>query len=150
MHICFPKLYTVKEEWEKAKTTCNNDGGALISVLTQDDKSALDYYSDLNYNTNNFNLIWLGLRKTEATLCWDGTCDGKLRWQDGHQFVFDPIIHDNIKGDNSQDSICFIKKYIENQYIANGCDYARTFLCQITCPGESKIELNRQKLTWGR
>ena len=129
----------MKEEWDKAKTICHNDGGALISVLTQDDKSALDYYSDLNYNTHDNGIIWIGLRKTEATLCGNGTCDGKLRWQDGYQFVFDPIIHDNVEG-GLEDNICFQRKYLSNKYFASNCQDARAFLCQIACPGESQIE----------
>ena len=138
MHACFPKLYTVMEEWEKAKTICNSDGGALISVLTPDDGSALNYYSDFNYNINNIGITWIGLRKTEATSCWNGTCDGNLRWQDGNQFVFDPSIHDNIKGQGN-DKICFQRKYLANEYASNECHDTKSFLCQITCPGESII-----------
>ena len=136
--IFLPKLYTVKEDWEKAKTICNTDGGALSSVLTQDDVSALNYYS----NINPYNNTLIGLRKTEAAMCVDGTCDGKLRWQDGHQFVFNSLIYDYIRGDAStQDHNCFRRSKIYTRYVGGDCNMLLPFLCQIACQGENIIAL---------
>ena len=138
MHTCFPKLYTVKEEWEKAKTICHSDGGALISILTQDDNSTMNYYSALNYNANSNGIIWIGLRKTEATLCWDGTCDGKLRWQNGNTFLFDPLIHNEVLVD-SEGKNCFRVVHDKQNVNDRSCNHKSHFLCQIACPGESKF-----------
>ena len=50
----------VNEEREAANNICNNEGGVLATVITMDDKSALDYY--VNQTVEN---VWIGLKKIE-------------------------------------------------------------------------------------
>ena len=131
----FPKLYTVAEEWEAANTICNNDGGALASVLTQDDKSAVDFYVNQTDKT-----VWAGLKKIESISCSNDTCDGKLRWQNGKELVFDSLIHNEIIADGSTiDAKCFRRRYNRINYGDLKCHQLYPFLCQISCPGESII-----------
>ena len=128
----FPKLYTVTEDREAANTICNNDGGALAIVLTQDDRSAMDYYVNETDKP-----VWVGLKKIEDINCSNDTCDGKLRWQNGKQFVFDSQIHDAIVGDGIADSMCFRRRYNKQNYNDVKCHQTNHYLCQIACPGKS-------------
>ena len=141
--ILFPKLYTVEEDWERANSICNSDGGALISVLTEEDKSALSYYSNQEPKR-----LWVGLKKTENTSCWDGECDGKLRWQDGSQFVFDSLIHDGIKGNGTGNSYgnCFRWRNTQQKIDDYACSSKEKFICQIACPGKSIFIIHRVQL----
>ena len=119
-----------------ANTICNNDGGALASVLTQDDRSALDYY--LQQTTK---LVYVGLKKIEDITCSNNACDGKLRWQNGKTFKFDSLIHNEVLVDGSNDKSvnCFRMKYDKQNINDRNCDFKSHFLCQIACPGESKF-----------
>ena len=136
MRHYFQKLYTVEEEREVANTICNNDGGALASVLTQDDKLALDYYG----NQTAKSWVFVGLKKIKYKICSNQTCEGKLRWQNGKTFVFDPLIHDEVLVNGGSNSNCFKRNFVKQWYNDMKCVTAKgQFLCQIACPGESKF-----------
>ena len=136
MQHYFQKLYTVEEEGDVANTICNSDGGALASVLTQDDKSALDYYG----NQTAKSWVLVGLKKIEYITCSNQTCNWKLRWQNGKTFVFDSLIHDEVVADGSSNSNCFKRNFVKQWYNDMKCVTAKgQFVCQITCPGESKF-----------
>lgn len=122
------------EDWKSSNTICNNDGGSLMSVITQDDKSALTHYSDTSPGNN----IWVGLRMIEATNCTNDLCDGKLRWIDGNQFVYGSLMYDNVTGDvASQDHACFRRNRPNKEYVLDNCKGGRQYLCQIPlCSGK--------------
>ena len=124
----------VNEEREAANNICNNDGGVLATVITMDDKSALDYY--VNQTVEN---VWIGLKKIENDVsCIDNDCDGKLRWQNGYPFVFDSTIQDSIRGNGGgSNPDCFKRKYKNPYYNDLPCNQKAHFLCQIVCPGET-------------
>ena len=137
VNIWLPKLFitgATVEPWKSANTICNNDGGSLMSVITQDDKSAFAHYSNA-YPSNN---IWVGLKKIEATSCINDQCDRKLRWLDGNQFVYDSLMHGTVTADTSlQDHTCFRGNMPNKQYIQDDCEGpSRPFLCRIElCSG---------------
>ena len=138
MNIWLPKLFInsgTAKAWKDGNTICNNDGGSLMNVITQDDRSAFAHYS----NAYPIKHIWVGLRKIEATSCINDLCDGKLRWLDGNQFVYDSLMHGTVTGDaSSQDHTCFKGNMPNHVYIQDDCEGPkRPFLCQIQmCSGK--------------
>ena len=136
MNIWPPKFFgaSVAQDWKGANTVCNDDGGSLMSVITQDDKSALTHYSNIPGTGGN---IWVGLRMIEATNCTNDLCDGKLRWIDGNQFVFDSLMYDNVTVDViSQIHTCFKRDRPNKEYVLENCNINRQFLCRIPlCSG---------------
>ena len=136
MNIWIPKFFGISaaKDWKSANTVCNNDGGSLMSVITQDDKSALTHYSNIPGAGQN---IWVGLRMIEATNCNNDLCDGKLRWIDGNQFVYDSLMYDNVTGDvATQNHRCFVRNGPNKEYVLGNRNANRQFLCRIPlCSG---------------
>ena len=84
------------------------------------------------------NFFWVGLANPEGVSCNDSDCSDKLKWQDGSNFTWDPLIHSSI--DASQNIHGFSLKVDEKRlYKSNDTD--KPYACMSLCVGKSQITL---------
>ena len=113
-----------------ASDVCQGDGAILPIALTVDDMNALSHYEQITGGK-----LWLGLKANVdlQSSCQDYQCDYLLDWVDGTWFTFSSLYR-LINADAQSPCMAFR----QNKLKKSPCNFNEAFVCQLTCPSESK------------
>ena len=92
--------------------------------------AAMNFFNDKH---PEHDVMWIGLEVLPAFVgqkCENITCNGKLKWDDGTLFSFEPNLHP-IRLNNISQCMIFTSKELTDLE----CNRNRKVLCQINCNG---------------
>ncbi|XP_052761082.1 macrophage mannose receptor 1-like [Mya arenaria] len=116
---CFELLPTTRYSWEHAENVCNNNGGHLAHISSQEEQNFVQSFINRHFPLH---AVWIGLNDVhnEGTFTWtSGTSVRYTNWMPGH-------VSNTLGGSGFEDCTVLVP-YREGQWDDVHCGYEAIF-----------------------